>query len=67
MQAAKLQLSTRILTKVFELKEEVPFIDTKRVAGIVVVLQTLPQYVNMFLHYDVTINIIICFFKMGKR
>ena len=40
MQAAKLQLSTRILMKVFELKEEVPFFYTKRVAGMVV-LQTL--------------------------
>ena len=66
MQAAKLQLSTRTLTKVFELKEEVPFFDTKRVAGIVL-LQTLPQYKNMFLYCDVTINIIIYFFKVGKR
>ena len=62
MQAAKLQLSTRILTKVFELKEEVPFIDTKRVAGMVVLQKLEKALVHSG---DITLN--IRFFKVGKK
>ena len=53
MQAAKLQLSTRILTRFFELKEEVPFF-----------IQRGGGHGSIA---DVTMNIIICFFKVGKR
>ena len=55
--------STRILTKLFELKEEVFFFFyIKRVAGMVV-LQKLEK---VLVHSgDVTMN--ICFFKVGKR
>ena len=54
MQAAKLQLSTRILTKFFELKVEVPLYIYKEGGGH-----------GSFA--DITMNIIICFFKVGKR
>ena len=54
--------STRILTKLFELKEEVFFCDTKRVAGMVVLQKLGKALVHSG---DVTMN--ICFFKVGKR
>ena len=55
--------STRILTKLFELKEEVFFFcDIKRVAGMVV-LQKLEK---ALVHSGyVTMN--VCFFKVEKR
>ena len=56
--------STRKLTKLFELKEEVFFsvCVIKRVAGMVV-LQKLEK--ALVRSGDVTMN--ICFFKVGKR